>query len=305
MENPYLHPSRIKSALRALELRPTRGMGQNFLVDAHALQQIVAAAELSPNDTVLEIGPGLGVLTWELLNHAGRVVTVELDRRLSARLQEELGNNPRLAIVQSDILRISPAQALQALDRRHAETRAEATPTDTPITSQPYKVVANLPYAITSAVLRHLLEAEPQPSMIVVLVQWEVAARITAKPGDLSILAHSVQVYAEPTIIERVPAQSFHPAPAVDSAILKLRIRPQPLVERTEIDNVMRIIKAGFLQARKKLSNALPSGLASMGVKLPKEQIVAAMEAAGVNPERRAETVTFEEWLAIYRNLQQ
>jgi 16S rRNA (adenine1518-N6/adenine1519-N6)-dimethyltransferase len=165
-----------------------------------------------------------------------------------------------------------------------------------------YKVVANLPYAITSAALRHFLEAERKASLIVVLVQWEVAERIAAGPGDLSVLAHSVQIYAEPEILMRVPASSFVPAPAVDSAVLRLRMRPQPAVD-VDIDALMRLIKAGFLQARKKLSNALPSGLAAMGLRIAKDRAVAALESAGVDPNRRAETVTLEEWVRVYRAL--
>lgn len=291
-ENPYIHPTRIKAALRTLELKPTRGMGQNFLTDSFALNQIVEAAALTREDTALEIGPGLGVLTWELLQRAGRVVTIELDRRLAARLQVELGYDERLAIVQSDVLRISPGEALDAggaprgSDGRHR-----------------YKVVANLPYAITSAVLRHVLEADDPPTLLVVLVQWEVAERIVAAPGDLSVLAHSVQIYAEPEIIARVPSGSFMPAPAVDSAILRLNVREQPLVPRDQIDSVMRLIKAGFIQARKKLSNALPNGLASLGVNTTREHAIAALEQAQVSPDRRAETVTLDEWKAVYAAL--
>ena len=288
IENPYLHPSRIKAALRALDLRPTRGMGQNFLLDAYALDQIVEAAELAPNDTVLEVGPGLGVLTWELLQRAGHVIAVELDRRLVARLHEEFDSEPRLTIVQSDILRITPEAALQA------GGAGERTA---------YKLVANLPYAITSAALRHFLEAEAAPTLLVVLVQWEVAERIVAKPGDLSVLAHSVQIYAEPEIIARVPSNSFLPAPAVDSAILRLRVRDQPLAPRSQITPLLRLIKSGHLQARKKLSNSLPGGLAAMGAPLPKEQVVAALESSSIDPNRRAETVAFAEWQRLFAAL--
>jgi 16S rRNA (adenine1518-N6/adenine1519-N6)-dimethyltransferase len=287
MQNPYITPGRVRAALRTLELRPTRGMGQNFLIDPQALDQIVAAADLSAQDTVLEIGPGLGVLTWELLRAAGRVVAVELDRRLAARLETEFAGEPRLTVVQGDVLNISPGQAFAAAG----------------LSPERYKLVANLPYAITSAVLRHMLEADSPPELIVVLVQWEVAQRITAKPGDLSVLAHSVQIYAVPEIVARVPADSFYPAPEVDTAILRLRRRPRPAVDVDSIDGLMRVIKAGFLQARKKLGNALPSGMASMGVHLEKERAVAALQSLGIDPGRRAETLTLDEWAALYREL--
>jgi 16S rRNA (adenine1518-N6/adenine1519-N6)-dimethyltransferase len=326
-------------------------MGQNFLVDPPALDAIVAAAELTPDDTVVEVGPGLGVLTWELLRRAGRVIAVELDRRLAARLHEEFADVANLEIVQGDILNLSPEQLLAdhgppTTDHRPAEPRTEnrepepenkeqslplspslplrvnsakrtknkrATETEQRTMDlsrssvvgcrASYKVVANLPYAITSAVLRHFLEATHQPALMVVLVQWEVALRITARPGDLSMLAHSVQLYAEPEIVARVPASSFLPAPAVDSAVLRLAVRPRPAVDVDEIDQLMRVIKAGFLQARKKLSNALPSGLAAMGARIEKQRVVAALEASGVDPGRRAETVTLEEWATVYQNL--
>jgi 16S rRNA (adenine1518-N6/adenine1519-N6)-dimethyltransferase len=298
MENPYITPTRVRAALRALELRPTRGMGQNFLIDPDALGAIVGAAELTSDNTVIEVGPGLGVLTWELLNHAGHVVAVELDRRLADRLREEFIDHPKLTIVQSDILNLAPEQLLGD-HRPHAN---DESPSSVVSRRSSYKVVANLPYAITSAALRHFLEAAHKPDLMVVLVQWEVAERIAAGPGDLSVLAHSVQIYAEPEILARVPASSFWPAPAVDSAVLRLRIRPQPAVE-VEIRPLLRLIKAGFLQARKKLSNALPTGLAAMGVRIDKLHAVAALEAAGVDPNRRAETVTLEEWVRVYQQV--
>ena len=305
MENPYITPTRVRAALRALELRPTRGMGQNFLIDSDALGAIVGAAELASDTTVIEVGPGLGVLTWELLNHAGHVVAVELDRRLAARLAEEFPDHPKLTIIQSDILNITPEEILR--DDRRPTTDHQPTTNDDSLSSvvsgrSSYKVVANLPYAITSAALRHFLEAAHKPELMVVLVQWEVAERIAASPGDLSVLAHSVQIYAEPEVLARVPASSFWPAPAVDSAVLRLRIRPKPAVD-VDIRLLLRLIKAGFLQARKKLSNALPTGLAAMGVRIDKQHAIAALEAASVDPNRRAETVTLEEWVRVYEQV--
>jgi len=289
MENPYIAPSRVRAALRALDLHPTRGMGQNFLVDTEALDTIVAAAELTADDTVVEVGPGLGVLTWELLQRVGRLVSVELDKRLAAGLREEFAQSANLAVVQGDILRLPPSQIL-----------AEAGIAD-PLPR--YKVIANLPYAITSPVLRHFLEGDWKPQLMVLLVQREVAQRIVARAGDLSVLAHSVQVYAAPQIIASVPPTSFVPAPAVTSAILVLRLYDRPAVEVDDIDGLFRVIKAGFLQARKQLANALPSGLASMGQPRERADVLAALAAANVAPERRAETVTLDEWAQIYRAL--
>ena len=288
--NPYLDPQRVQAALRSLDLRPTRGMGQNFLIDADALDAIVEAAELVPSDLAVEVGPGLGVLTWELTQRAGLTLAVELDKRLAARLHDEFPTAP-LKIIQADVLRISPS-AILALSTQHSA-----------LSTQRYKLVANLPYAITAPVLRHFLEADQPPELSVVLVQWEVGQRITAAPGDLSVLAHSVQLYTEAEIVARVPAASFFPAPAVDSAVLRLRRRPRLAVEVDDVGRLFRVIKAGFLHARKQLGNALPGGLAAMGVKIPREAALAALQAASVDPMRRAETLSLPEWAAVYRAL--
>jgi 16S rRNA (adenine1518-N6/adenine1519-N6)-dimethyltransferase len=279
--NPYLNPQRVRAALRALDLRPTRGMGQNFLVDPVALAAIVEAAALQPDDLVIEVGPGLGVLTWELTRRAGLTIAVELDKRLAARLRDEFAGAP-LRIVQADVLRVAPGELLAAAERQ-----------------PPYKLVANLPYAITAPVLRHFLEAREPPDLSVVLVQWEVAERITAAPGDLSVLAHAVQLYAAPEIVTRVSASSFYPQPAVDSAVLRLRRRDVPPVEVADVQALFRVIKAGFLHPRKQLGNALAGGLAALGIKVSREQALAALERAGIAPTRRAETVTLAEWAAL------
>ncbi len=291
MDNPYTSTQRVRAALRALDLRPTRGMGQNFLIDPLALDTIVGAAELGPEDLAVEVGPGLGVLTWELLRRAGQVLAVELDRRLAARLHEEFAGTA-LRIVQADVLRISPAEIL-----------AHADPQPSALSPQPYKLVANLPYAITAPVLRHFLEGDLPPDLSVVLVQWEVAERICAAPGDLSVLAHSVQIYVEPEIVARVLASSFYPAPAVDSAVLRMRRRPALAVDVDDVSGLFRVIKAGFLQSRKQLGNALPVGLAAMGAAITRDAALAALAAAGVAPTRRAETLSLAEWAAVYRAL--
>lgn len=291
--NPYTHPTYVRTVLRNLDIRPARGMGQNFLVNQAVLDQIVAAADLHPDDLVIEVGPGLGVLTWELLQRAGEVIVVELDRRLVARLHQEfsgqLAAHTPLHIIQGDILKHAPAAIFQQAGLA------------TEVPDRGYKVVANLPYAITAPVLRHFLEQHPQPHVLVVLVQWEVAQRITAQPGDLSVLAHAVQMYAQPEIVGRVRAEHFIPEPAVDSAILRLHIRPAPAVDVTDadMDGFFRVIKAGFLHARKKLSNALPSGLAAMGKRTERETVLAALDQAGVSPDRRAETLTLHEWARV------
>lgn len=284
MDNPYITPGRVRAALNALDVRPSKELGQNFLVDPQALSEIVASAELSPADVVIEVGPGLGVLTYELVQHAGRVVAVELDKRLAERLRSEFVEARNLDVVQADIMRVKPAELLDA------DARA-------------YKVVANLPYQITSAVIRHFLEIVPPPALLVIMVQREVAERIVARPPDMSVLAHSVQYYAEVEIVARVPGASFVPAPKVDSAVLRLRRRAQPAVDVPEANAFFKTIKAGFLQARKMLSNALPSGLASMGIKIDKDALLGVLTAAGIDPARRAETLTLEEWARVHHGL--
>ena len=298
--NPYLDPGRVRAALRSLALRPTREMGQNFLVDAQPLAAIIAAAELGLDDLVVEVGPGLGVLTWELTRRAGHTVAVELDRRLAARLRDEFQGAP-LTIVESDVLRVTPDELIAAVGPSSFVRSADAHGGS--LRPASYKLVANLPYAITSAALRHFLEAATPPELSVVLVQYEVAKRITAGPGDLSILAHSVQIYAEPEIVTRVSAASFVPIPAVDSAVLLLRRRPRLAVEVDSVDRLFRVIKAGFLHARKQLGNSLPGGLAALGQRLARDEVLAALAAAGIDPQRRAETVTLEGWARVYKFL--
>ena len=283
-DNPYLDPQRIRAALNALGVRPSRDLGQNFLTDPDALETLIEAARLGADDTVVEVGPGLGVLTYELVRWVKEVVAIEFDRRLAARLTEEL-RVPNLRVVVANALQVDPGALLGG--------------------ARPYKVVANLPYQITSALLRHFLEATAPADLLVVMVQWEVAERIVAAPPEMSVLAHSVQIYAEPEIVARVPAAAFLPAPQVDSAIVRLTRRPQLLVAVDDVDRFFRVVKAGFLHARKKLSNSLHSGLAATGFRVPKEEALRALTEAGVDPGRRAETLTLREWAAVYERLKQ
>lgn len=278
-----MNVSEIKALLAEHGLRPHKGLGQNFLVDPIHLDRIADAAELSPDDLVLEIGPGLGALTERLVARAGQVVAVELDAGLAALLRERFAEVGNFHLVHADILEVEIPALL-----------APFTPPGEPLR---YKVVANLPYYITSAALRHILESTPQPERVVVLVQREVAQRITARPGDLSLLAVSVQFYGKPEIIERVPAGAFYPAPKVDSAILRIipygepGASPRPAVEVDDPDAFFEVVKAGFGQKRKQLKNALTAGL-----KLPGKRVEAALHLAGIDPRRRAETLSLEEW---------
>lgn len=266
--------------LRQYNLTPKQSLAQNFLVDETYLARIAAAAELSPTDLVLEIGPGPGTLTKYLAEQAGQVVAVELDDRLIEPLRTHFADQPNVTIVHADILNLEPGTLVQQRAQRE-ETRNMFS----------YKVVANLPYYITSAVLRHLLESAMPPSVIVVLVQKEVAERIIAEPGDMSILAVSVQYYAQPTLVHHVPAGAFYPVPKVDSAVLRLDCFATPVVSDIETDFFFRVVRAGFSQKRKQLGNTLSAGL-----HLSKADAKAALEQAHIDPRRRAETLTLAEW---------
>jgi 16S rRNA (adenine1518-N6/adenine1519-N6)-dimethyltransferase len=239
------------------------------------LKHIVASAELSASDVVLEIGPGLGVLTREMARKAGWVVAIELDSKLAAVLKEILSSFDNVAIVNADILDLDPAQ----------------------IPGQAgYKVVANLPYYITSVVLRHLLEALLKPKKIVVMIQKEVAEAIVAKPGQMSLLSVSVQFYGKPEIIDYVPAHCFYPPPEVDSAILRIDLYPQPEVAVTDEKGFFELVRAGFTASRKQLVNSLAQGRA-----MPKTEVLALLAKANIMPQRRAETLTLAEWAELWQ----
>jgi 16S rRNA (adenine1518-N6/adenine1519-N6)-dimethyltransferase len=265
----------VPALLRQYGLRPDPGRGQNFLVDESALQKIVDIAAISSADEVLEIGPGAGSLTRLLAAQARRVVAVELDERLIPILEQVLSPYSNVHLVQGDILAYAPAQWMSAAN---------------------YQVVANIPYYITSALIRHLLEADCQPARLVLTVQREVAERICAVPGKLSLLALSVQLYGLPQVRARIPAGAFYPPPKVDSAVVRVDLYPQPLIPASLHNAFFRLAKAGFSQKRKTLGNSLAGGLA-----WSKEQARETLLAAGIDPRRRAETLSLPEWEVLTR----
>lgn len=260
--------------LRQFDIKPKKSLGQNFLVDEGAAARIVTAANLVPDDVVLEIGPGLGGLTRHLAANAARVVAVELDQRLIPVLEHTLAAYPNVELVHGDILQLDPASLLP--------------PT--------YKVVANIPYYITSALLRHLLEAEACPSLMVLTVQEEVARRIVAAPGDMSLLAVSVQFYGRPRIVTRLKAGAFYPRPKVDSAVVQIDLDPgtRPALGVTDVHLFFQLVQAGFSQRRKQLRNALVGGMGRS-----RAEVDAALAQAGIDPRRRAETLALEEWATL------
>jgi 16S rRNA (adenine1518-N6/adenine1519-N6)-dimethyltransferase len=275
----------IKALLRDHGLRPQKRLGQHFLVDRRILQQVLATAEVESHDTVLEVGAGLGTLTQALAERAHRVVAVEVDVHLLPALRSRLDCFDNIEVVQGDILALDVPSLLQ-------EDDTDTVPC--------YKVVANIPYYITSALLRHLLEASARPQLIVLMVQREVARRITAGPGKMSLLAVSVQFYGSARLVARAPARAFYPAPKVDSAIVRIDPHKQLSLGDEDIGGFFRVVRAGFAQRRKQLRNALTHGLA-----LPSDCIRQAMGEAGIEERRRAQSLSVDEWLALYGALKE
>lgn len=249
---------------------PKKSLGQHWLHDRAVLAHIAELAELEPDDTVLEIGPGLGTLTSELLRQAGQVTAVEFDPDLARKLPGQFpGTN--LTVKNEDILSFDLSQLPAG-----------------------YKVVANVPYYITSKIVQLLMTANNKPSITVLLVQKEVAERIAARPGDMSILAISAQVYAEASLGDVVPAELFTPPPKVDSQVVVLKTRKQPLIAPENEKAFFRIVKAGFSAKRKKLRSSLSGGLG-----MSKPEVEQMLGKAIISPDARAEDLSIEDWLRL------
>ena len=256
----------------ASALGPKKELGQHWLRDPEILAEIAEAAELSNDDVVLEIGPGLGTLTSRLLARAGRVMAVEFDRDLAGKLPGQFPGKS-LEVINEDILQFDLNQL----------------PTD-------YKVVANVPYYITSKIVEKLMTAENKPSLAVLLVQKEVAQRIAAEPGEMSILAVSAQLFAEVELDIEVPRQFFTPPPKVDSQVVVLRTRAEPLVAPQDQKDFFRIVKAGFSAKRKKLRSSLSGGL-----RIDKSATEELLKSAGISPDARAEDLAIDDWQQLLR----
>ena len=271
-------PRVVRRILRQHGLRPRKEFGQHLLVDREALDAIVDAAEVTRDDAVLEVGAGMGVLTAALAERAGRVVAVELERAILPVLRETTERFANVEIIPRNLLEVQPQEVFG---------------------DQPYKLVANLPYYITAPTLRHFLETPSRPTRLVVMVQKEVAERLTAAPGDLSLLGLSVQFYGRPSIVRIVPASSFYPPPQVDSAIVRVDVFPAPPLDRATRDVLFGIAHAGFAERRKQLHNTLARNL-----KVPHETVRAWLDAAGIEPSRRAETLSVDDWVRLTRIVQ-
>jgi 16S rRNA (adenine1518-N6/adenine1519-N6)-dimethyltransferase len=273
-------PGQLRRLMTAERLRPRKGLSQNFLTDPEALDAIVDAAELHAGDRVVEVGPGLGVLTRRLLAAGASVVAVELDPQLAAYLRRELGGIDRFELIEADALAI------------HGR---DLFPGD------PMKLVANIPYHITSPLLHAFLEGDRPPELTVLLVQLEVAERVASPPGGMSYLSVFAQNVADVDIVARVPPAAFEPAPAVDSAVLRLRRRATPLVPPGPgREPFYRVVQAGFRQRRKQVHNGLTRELP-----VDRDIVERALATCGVAPDRRPQTLTVEEWACLTANLGQ
>ncbi len=257
--------------MKKINLIPSKGLGQNFLVDKGALRTIIEAADIKPDEVVLEIGPGTGILTLELAKKAKRVIAVEKDAKMCEILKETLKNFKNVEIIQADIRNLK-------LEIRN------------------FKIIANIPYYLTSPIIRKFLEAANPPKEMILMVQKEVAQRICAKPPQMSILAVSVQFYAEAKIVDYISKKSFWPSPKVDSAIIK--ITPSNITRTVLANLFFRIVKAGFSHPRKQLINNLSTGLS-----LPRPQAQIWLQENKIQPSQRAETLTVADWVKLTESL--
>ena len=262
-----------RAILHRYGIRPNPRLGQNFLVDAGALAKVIAAAEFTGDEIVLEVGAGLGALTRRLAREVRQVIAVEFDRRLIPILEQMIESLGNVQLIAGDILSLD----LEKL-----------------ISEQPYRVVANIPYNITSALIRRLMEAPRPAERVVLTVQQEVAERIIAKPGSMNLLAISVQLFGEPHVVARIPARAFYPKPKVDSAVLRVDVHPEPKVSRLLIPQIFRLARAGFGQKRKQLRNALAGRL-----DVAPAQIEVWLGEAAIRPQSRAQELSLEEWACL------
>ena len=268
-----------RKVLKEKGIRPRKSLGQHFMVSPRGLRAILEALDLRASDVVVEVGAGTGFLTIPLAARVSKVIAVEIDRRLAQVLREVCAPFPNVTVVEGDVLSFPPAALLERGGCAGME----------------YKLAGNLPYYITSAILRHFLENRPRPSLAVVTVQKEVAQRILAPPGEMSLLSVSVRLYARAELVEYLPAGAFFPPPEVDSAVIRLETFPEPPIPPEEESGFFSLVRAGFSGKRKTLRNALQKGLS-----LPKGEAEKLLAEAGISPERRAETLSVEEWLRLW-----
>ncbi len=252
-----------------------KSLGQNFLVDGRAVSRILRAADITSNDLVLEIGPGRGVLTRRLAQRAGSVVAVELDDTLADSLKSEFEDSPNVSIVQADAREVD----INGL-----------VPADVP-----YRLVANLPFYAASPIIRRFLEADHKPKLMVVMVQREVARSMCAEPGTMSILSVATQLYGSPRVVMSVPPRAFRPSPKVTSAVVRIDVHDNPCLALDSEERFFDLVRAGFSAPRKQVHNCLQQGLG-----ISREQAEGLLEAARVDPRRRPQTLSLNEWGGLY-----
>ncbi len=251
---------------------PRKALGQYYLVDRDILQSIVSASELDPDDTVVEVGPGPGALTRQLVQRVNRVIAIEVDPNLAASLPQRLGHPPNLTTINADARRVDLAQVLAGTEQ--------------------YKVVANLPYYAANPILRRFLEAEGhRPSLMVVMLQREVANSMVAAEGRMSLLAIAIQLYGVPRIVCDVPPSAFFPPPKVTSSVVRIDVRRRPAIEVEDVQGFFDVVRAGYSAPRKQLRNSL-----SLGLNIPAEGAERLLAQAEVDPKCRAESLSLDDW---------
>ncbi len=261
--------------MREARVSPRKSLGQHFLTDWRIVSRIVEATRLTGGETVIEVGPGLGVLTERLAAAAGRLFAVEIDPELATRLRENLADRPSVSIVEADALTVEPESL---------------------VGDAKYGVVGNLPYNAGTAILRHFLESKAPPAWLVVMLQREVVESIVAAPGRMSLVGVSVQVYAEARMLFAVPSRAFYPPPKVRSAVLRLDVREQPLVPADERERFFEVVRAGFSTPRKQVRNSLVNGL-----RVPAAVVEAALSKAGIDPSLRPAALSIDDWVRLAR----
>jgi 16S rRNA (adenine1518-N6/adenine1519-N6)-dimethyltransferase len=254
---------------------PKKSLGQNFLVDRRVRSRIVQAADLSPDDLVVEVGPGRGFLTRPLVERAGRVVAVEMDEALAGRLKESFSDRPNLTVVAADAREVDIGSLVGG--------------------SASYKLVANLPYYAASPIIRRFLEAGRKPALMVVMVQREVAQVMTAPPGKMGLLSVATQLYGRPRVVCHAPPRAFRPAPKVTSSVVRIDVFAEPAIALDSRERFFDLVRAGFSAPRKQLRNSLKNGLG-----ITPQDAAAMLTGAGIDPTRRAQTLDLNEWAALY-----
>lgn len=285
----------LKELLRKFNLKPNFTYGQNFLLDEKVLEDIIDAADISSHDQILEIGPGLGNLTRKLCEKAGLVLSIEKDPKFLPILKTIRRDYPdKFRYEIADALEFNFQDILQKSIVNSQKLRTDFATNDYSLMANHYKVVANIPYYITGKILEMLMKTEYKPSSVIVLTQKEVAERVCAKPGGLSVLAISVQIFGEPQIIRIVPSSAFYPAPKVDSAILQIQMNQQPKYEIGDEKKFFRLLKACFAGKRKQIHNTLVNNL-----KLDKDQVAKILSVLKINPAARPQELAIEAWIAL------